>query len=73
MPSVLDRPSLTVFAGPNGSGKSTAYLRFLNAGLESGEYLNPDDIAATIRAGSRFRATRRRPAGPGRGWKAKTW
>lgn len=53
MPSVLDRPRLTVFAGPNGSGKSTAYLRFLNAGLESGEYLNPDDIAAAIRAGSR--------------------
>ena len=52
MPSALDRPRLTVFAGPNGSGKSTAYLRFLNAGLESGEYLNPDDIAAAIRAGS---------------------
>ncbi len=56
MPSVLDKPILTVFAGPNGSGKSTAYLRFLSAGLESGEYLNPDDIAAAIRsddAGSR--------------------
>ena len=51
MPSALDRPRLTVFAGPNGSGKSTAYLRFLNAGLDSGEYLNPDDIAAAIRAG----------------------
>jgi len=51
MPSVLDRPRLTVFAGPNGSGKSTAYLRFLSAGLASGEYLNPDDIAAAIRSG----------------------
>lgn len=52
MPSVLDRPRFTVFAGPNGSGKSTAYVRFLNAGFESGEYLNPDDIAAAIRSGN---------------------
>ena len=50
MPSVLDKPMLTVFAGPNGSGKSTAYHRFLDAGLDSGEYLNPDDIAAAMRS-----------------------
>ena len=50
MPSVLDKPILTVFAGPNGSGKSTAYQRFLDAGLDSGEYLNPDDIAAAMRS-----------------------
>ena len=50
MPSVLDKPILTVFAGPNGSGKSTAYHRFLDAGLDSGEYLNPDDIAAAMRS-----------------------
>ena len=42
------RPSLTIFAGPNGSGKSTAYDRFLAAGFDSGEYLNPDEIARSL-------------------------
>lgn len=46
------RPCLTIFAGPNGSGKSTAYDRFLRAGFDSGEYLNPDEIAKSL-AGSR--------------------
>ena len=40
-----DRPRFTLFAGPNGAGKTTAYRRFLDAGFEAGEYLNPDDIA----------------------------
>ena len=52
MSATLEQPKLTVFAGPNGSGKSTAYDRFLDAGLRSGEYLNPDDIARELRAGS---------------------
>ncbi len=43
-----DRPWFTVFAGPNGVGKSTAYRRFLDAGYDSGEYLNPDDIARSL-------------------------
>lgn len=45
-----DRPRFTIFAGPNGSGKSTAYLRFLAAGYDAGEYLNPDDIAKELGA-----------------------
>lgn len=49
--SARNRPSLTIFAGPNGSGKSTAYDRFLRAGFDSGEYLNPDEIANSL-AGS---------------------
>ena len=47
---VLDRPCFTVFGGPNGSGKSTAYDRFLEAGFDSGEYLNPDEIAKSLGA-----------------------
>jgi len=49
---ITDRPRFTIFAGPNGSGKSTAYLRFLDAGYDAGEYLNPDDIAREIGAAS---------------------
>ena len=49
--SARNRPCFTIFAGPNGSGKSTAYDRFLRAGLDSGEYLNPDEIAKSL-AGS---------------------
>ena len=45
------RPSFTIFGGPNGSGKSTAYDRFLRAGFDSGEYLNPDEIAKSLNAG----------------------
>lgn len=48
----INRPRFTIFAGPNGSGKSTAYLRFLDAGYDAGEYLNPDDIAKEIGAAS---------------------
>lgn len=47
-----DRPRFTIFAGPNGSGKSTAYHRFLDAGYDAGEYLNPDDIAKKLGATS---------------------
>ena len=48
--ATTDPPRFTVFAGPNGSGKSTAYLRFLEAGYDAGEYLNPDDIAKELGA-----------------------
>ncbi len=48
----IDRPRFTIFAGPNGSGKSTAYHRFLDAGYNAGEYLNPDDIAKELGATS---------------------
>ena len=43
-----DQPRFTLFAGPNGAGKTTAYRRFLDAGYEAGEYLNPDDIAGSL-------------------------
>ena len=41
-------PRFTIFGGPNGSGKSTAYARFVRAGFDSGEYLNPDEIAGSM-------------------------
>lgn len=47
-----NRPRFTLFAGPNGAGKTTAYVRFLDAGYEAGEYLNPDDIARSLGASS---------------------
>ena len=50
--SAYSRPCFTIFGGPNGSGKSTAYDRFLQAGFDSGEYLNPDEIAKSLNAGS---------------------
>ena len=43
-----DRPRLTLFAGPNGAGKTTAYRRFVDAGFEAVDYLNPDDIARSL-------------------------
>ena len=48
-PAAPSRPQITIFGGPNGSGKSTAYSRFVRAGFDSGEYLNPDEIARTMR------------------------
>lgn len=48
--ATTEGPRFTIFAGPNGSGKSTAYLRFLEAGYDAGEYLNPDDIAKELGA-----------------------
>ena len=48
-PAARSQPLFTVFGGPNGSGKSTAYARFVRAGFDSGEYLNPDEIARSMR------------------------
>ena len=48
-PAAPSRPQFTIFGGPNGSGKSTAYERFVRAGFDSGEYLNPDEIARSMR------------------------
>jgi predicted ABC-type ATPase len=45
---VTDRPFLLVFAGPNGSGKSTLTRSLLDAGIDFGIYINPDDIAQTL-------------------------
>jgi energy-coupling factor transporter ATP-binding protein EcfA2 len=37
------QPFLLVFAGPNGSGKSTLTDYLMEAGVDFGEYINPDD------------------------------
>ena len=41
-------PFLLVFAGPNGSGKSTLTNYLIAAGIDFGEYINPDEIAAKL-------------------------
>lgn len=43
-----DAPFLLVFAGPNGSGKSTLADYLIEAGIDFGEHINPDEIAATL-------------------------
>jgi predicted ABC-type ATPase len=42
------RPFLLVLAGPNGSGKSTLTDYLIEAGVDFGEYINPDVIAAAL-------------------------
>lgn len=37
-----------MFAGPNGSGKSTLTDYLIEAGIDFGEYINPDQIATTL-------------------------
>jgi predicted ABC-type ATPase len=44
----IDRPFLLVIAGPNGSGKSTLTDYLIGAGVDFGEYINPDQIAAAL-------------------------
>ena len=43
-----DAPFLLMVAGPNGSGKSTLTEYLIEAGLNLGEHINPDEIATTI-------------------------
>ena len=43
-----DAPFLLILAGPNGSGKSTLTDYLIEAGIDFGEYINPDQIAATL-------------------------
>lgn len=43
-----EAPFLLVIAGPNGSGKSTLTNYLIEAGIDFGEYINPDEIAATL-------------------------
>ncbi len=45
---MTDQPFLLVVAGPNGSGKSTLTRSLLDAGIDFGIYINPDDIARTL-------------------------
>jgi predicted ABC-type ATPase len=42
------RPILTIFAGPNGSGKSSLTRHLAAASYDFADYINPDDIAATL-------------------------
>ena len=44
------QPFLLVFAGPNGSGKSTLTNYLIEAGVDFGEYINPDEIATALDA-----------------------
>jgi predicted ABC-type ATPase len=44
------QPFLLVLAGPNGSGKSTLTDYLMEAGVDFGEYINPDVIAAALDA-----------------------
>lgn len=39
---------MLMIAGPNGSGKSTLTAQLINDGHDLGEYINPDEIAATL-------------------------
>jgi predicted ABC-type ATPase len=43
-----DAPFLLVLAGPNGSGKTTLTEYLLEAGIDFGDYINPDRIALTL-------------------------
>lgn len=43
-----DAPFLLVCAGPNGSGKSTLTDYLIEAGIDFGEYINADQIAASL-------------------------
>src|SRR3977135_3415426 len=46
--ALSDAPFLLVLAGPNGSGKSTLTDYLIEAGIDFGEYINPDRIAARL-------------------------
>ena len=43
-----DTPFLLVIAGPNGSGKTTLTKSLLDAGVDFGTYINPDEIAQDL-------------------------
>lgn len=53
-----DQPYLLVVAGPNGSGKSTLTNYLIEAGVDFGEYINPDEIAARLDAPEPQRSSR---------------
>jgi predicted ABC-type ATPase len=50
-----ERPFVVIIAGPNGSGKSTLTKTLMEAGVDFGEYINPDEIAAMLEGGYRAR------------------
>lgn len=49
-------PRFTVVGGPNGVGKSTFVATLRSAGYPLGRFLNPDDIAQTLRGAQTGRA-----------------
>jgi predicted ABC-type ATPase len=42
------KPKMILIAGPNGSGKTTLTEKLKSAGVDFGEYVNPDDIVLTL-------------------------
>lgn len=42
------QPKLILIAGPNGSGKTTLTEKLKSAGVDFGEYVNPDEIALSL-------------------------
>jgi replicative DNA helicase len=44
----LGEPFLLMIAGPNGAGKTTLTQHLVRKGIDLGEYINPDDIAAGL-------------------------
>lgn len=44
----MSDPTLLMIAGPNGAGKTTLTQHLVRQGVDLGEYINPDDIAATL-------------------------
>lgn len=46
-----------MIAGPNGSGKSTLTNQLIQDGVDLGEYINPDEIAATLTGDLAARST----------------
>ena len=74
-------PVVTMIAGPNGSGKSTLIATLMQRGVDFGEYLNADDIAANLSgadessariAQQEVRARRERALADGRNYSFET-
>lgn len=42
------KPKMILIAGPNGSGKTTLTEKLKSAGVDFGEYVNPDEIALSL-------------------------
>ena len=50
------KPTLLVVAGPNGSGKTTLTNRLRSLGIDFGEYVNADEIAARLQRNNKAAA-----------------
>lgn len=52
----MDQPFVLIVAGPNGAGKTTLTGLLRKRGVDLGEYINPDDIAAELQGSDAARA-----------------